>query len=1008
MTHMAPDARATEAGPPPPPPRSFSRYRTLRGKSVSSPSSSRDNKSDKNNKDIKTSTKTLDDAGAGSGCGETQSSSAGAPDQVSSDSRSRSKSLSSFRLSLKAQQQALSVPALPTRVLSPKPVSIAAQSSLRFLESWRLLAGSSKPANGGAATGRDGGSSAAAGPTHQRDGPHSSQEPIQEPIREPDQEPGQIPVQVPVQVPVQDQQDRDHDRDQHKDQDQDQDQVQTSLTLQQTPANENHPQAEETKGKLDVNADTKGCDDKPLLAKPPPPAAKRHPPPPQQQQQQQQRNVDCDGHVDKVADEVARLEAETDRILAEQKKLDLARLQAQLVTLTPSPKPRRQILDKLSFFSRNRRSSVLSIQPGTPSTVVSAVLSPTFSQYSRESSLEDPPSPPLSTGKMKFIEQGGKGIVPQTDAPLSAINGGERRVIVRCLSSTINLPVTADTTPMDILKATAETTRHQLTPASSVIIECYLLLGLERRLRRYERVRDVMNSWDKDQQNSLLVMSRDGSQTDEDLDIESVPRTDEPPSGFSLQMYHSAKPGKWNKRWVTLLDNGQMYAAKSAKNKPSDKESIVLCHLTDFDVYTPKESEMRRHLKPPKQFCYAIKSQQKTVVFHNGENFVHFFSIEDAQEAEHFCKKVHGWRSWYLASRLVDLEKRSKPPQLVLDAKGGGTSGPKRTVNRSSASAPSSTVAGEEESEEAQEGADEPLMNVDDFRISKIVLDDATIQKSLSRAKTSARRPNASKKVSSGAVPEIPNTVDEEEPEFSAGGLLGDEYKKRKQAEVASSTKTSSSSSDGPFTETPSLLNGGICSSSSSSSDAKKQPDNKPESPSWFPSAAEHSARVRDQQVVHVQQQQQQRQRRPMSSGGVVRRERHPAPLLSFAADFPEPPRFHKGPNPGIKHAPGQPLINFASGGTLREPRDCAPKRNVSRRGMPAGNDLAPPPPPPPCPQRLRSKSSASHPQRRYNGNEGHQKNGPLLHMRRSQHGEPPSHPHPRGPPLEPLVNRAR
>lgn len=54
-------------------------------------------------------------------------------------------------------------------------------------------------------------------------------------------------------------------------------------------------------------------------------------------------------------EESARLEAETDRIIAEQKRLDLVRLQAQLATVkTPPRKLKRLILGKLSFSSRGK------------------------------------------------------------------------------------------------------------------------------------------------------------------------------------------------------------------------------------------------------------------------------------------------------------------------------------------------------------------------------------------------------------------------------------------------------------------------------------------------------------------------------------------------------------------------------------------------------------------------------------------------------------------------------
>lgn len=122
--------------------------------------------------------------------------------------------------------------------------------------------------------------------------------------------------------------------------------------------------------------------------------------------------------ADRWAEEVARLEAETDRILEEQKKRDLARIHAQLPT--PSSRfPRLFVLDKLPFLYRSRKSNAVNSQAATPSPGAPTIFSLDFS---RSNSPEESSSP----DKMSFIEQGGKGIVPGIDAPTSAINGGER------------------------------------------------------------------------------------------------------------------------------------------------------------------------------------------------------------------------------------------------------------------------------------------------------------------------------------------------------------------------------------------------------------------------------------------------------------------------------------------------------------------------------------------------------------------------------------------------------
>lgn len=216
--------------------------------------------------------------------------------------------------------------------------------------------------------------------------------------------------------------------------------------------------------------------------------------------------------------------------------------------------------------------------------------------------------------------------------------------------------------------------RHNINPNSSVVVESYLMLGLERRLRRYERIRDVMNTWDQDHENSLLILSCPASMTDRDLDIDAVPSSAESPPGFTLPVYQSSRPGKWNKRWVTLLENGQMYSAKTGDALPGDAGCMKLCQLSDFDIYSPNETEIRRSVRPPKQFCCAIKSQQKSVLFSDEVNFVHFFSTDDEEVAARFYERVHGWRSWHLVAKklAIDRKMNAPAPKLTLDPARGG------------------------------------------------------------------------------------------------------------------------------------------------------------------------------------------------------------------------------------------------------------------------------------------------------------------------------------------------
>jgi len=102
--------------------------------------------------------------------------------------------------------------------------------------------------------------------------------------------------------------------------------------------------------------------------------------------------------------------------LAEQKRKDLERLQAELDAAVPtSPPLPTSPRDKLRFFSRKRAPTKTTPPTTAERESGSASLSTTKSN--------EPP---------RGIEQGGGGIVPQIDAPISASNAGERVSCVWC------------------------------------------------------------------------------------------------------------------------------------------------------------------------------------------------------------------------------------------------------------------------------------------------------------------------------------------------------------------------------------------------------------------------------------------------------------------------------------------------------------------------------------------------------------------------------------------------
>ncbi|OAP55676.1 hypothetical protein AYL99_09828 [Fonsecaea erecta] len=279
-----------------------------------------------------------------------------------------------------------------------------------------------------------------------------------------------------------------------------------------------------------------------------------------------------------------------------------------------------------------------------------------------------------STGKNDAKPTNEAGIPkPNFDAPVSAVNAGERRVSVKCKEAFITLPVTPSTTSKDILNSASVCMSKPIDPRTAVLLESFSQLGLERPLRRYERIRDVMNSWDKDTQNHLFIMT-EGECAAPGLQIADAPS--QQPSGTVVHIYHSQKPGKWDKRWLRLREDGQITTSKNENGI----DATNICHLSDFDLYTPTARQVKK-LKPPKKLCFALKSQEKSAMFLDGANFAHFFCTKDKTVADTWYRAVHSWRSWYLVNMLgAGQPKPTDTAETLRQESRPGTRGSKESL----------------------------------------------------------------------------------------------------------------------------------------------------------------------------------------------------------------------------------------------------------------------------------------------------------------------------------------
>ncbi|KAK3325395.1 hypothetical protein B0H66DRAFT_122722 [Apodospora peruviana] len=515
----------------------------------------------------------------------------------------------------------------------------------------------------------------------------------------------------------------------------------------------------------------------------------------------------------------------------------------------------------------------------------------------------------------------------------------------------MEVDVKSDTSTVDVLVAFSD--YSPVNVSTSLLVEYYAPLGLERRLRRYERIWDVVNSWDRDAKNTLEVRADALLPEDKDLDLSSAPRAQASLPNFTLHLYHSQHKTKWSKRYIILQESGQMLSAKKPEPSPSDKDVLSICHLSDYDIYKLTDAQLK-YLNPPKKYCYAIKSQQKRTVFVNTDNYVHFFCTNDEDAAKKFRSLVHSWRSWYIVHKMLQLPKKKKgreaekPPQIPLEDP--VQFAPKKAVSHVKVNGHKVKVSVDESPYTI--GAFAPL--IDTARFNK-PLDEFGKDWEVDTSRQSV-------------IPSMAQAGEAREPlinikrtaPFTATGLLGNVYDERKQAQKTEirARNTSQGSSDASFTKGPSLLNGGLLSATgsvaepSAAAPEKKSPTKSEPVSSWFPSALEHTKKVRSERPPPLL-------RHPSTSSGGAsshysrgvgggQRHRGPSiiqqqPLVNLTAAFVEPPQWSReGLGRGVRPPEGTPLIDFATGPNMYSSRNLAtaqqqPPRNLVRRDTRGG-----------------------------------------------------------------------
>ncbi|GAA5900022.1 hypothetical protein JCM6882_007027 [Rhodosporidiobolus microsporus] len=159
------------------------------------------------------------------------------------------------------------------------------------------------------------------------------------------------------------------------------------------------------------------------------------------------------------------------------------------------------------------------------------------------------------------------------------------------------------------------------------LFEVWRSMGIERPLREYELIADVVKTWDNE--SNVLVFRRTPL-----WPILSSHARLHPTMPRTGPVQLEVKKGKWSKRFLELKDGAISYS-KTEKGK----DSTTLCQLSNFDVFFVNSSTAEQ-LKAPKPFVFALKSRLTSAHFEEKSEWVHFLSVKSADEMTSWAKAV--------------------------------------------------------------------------------------------------------------------------------------------------------------------------------------------------------------------------------------------------------------------------------------------------------------------------------------------------------------------------------
>lgn len=323
---------------------------------------------------------------------------------------------------------------------------------------------------------------------------------------------------------------------------------------------------------------------------------------------------------------------------------------------------------------------------------------------------------------------------------------------------------TGSSESMGVHNATdAETFLRQARPQKErILMESWHTLGLQRQIRHFELLSDVVNTWDPDNtQCQLRIEKICWGYTN--LPLKDFPK-EEPSSGLVQLLYFNKLEKKWTRRWIKL-NNGSVRMAK--KDKPLEKDFTQSIGLDSFDVYYfanplfPHEK-----LKCPTKYCFALKSQHQQSLFGKDSVYCHYFAADSEAQMSEWYSLIRDFKSRLIAERRSIAWWTTESDS---EGKAGSTK----------AASPTSPGRGRHRQK--------PLISPEELAQPPPAMDmqrskDISRERSIRHGKPVTRTGTIKNRSPSVRSPKSPESIGENESTvFLSGGLLGQDYEDKKR-----------------------------------------------------------------------------------------------------------------------------------------------------------------------------------------------------------------------------------